>query len=193
MKKSIFKSFTISAADGYVTNRIDMREIMRGPIKLAAAFVFCALGGAVQAQPFVEALGHFQDWDSYRSIESGKSYCYILSTPKSGGTGNAHISITNWSKRGFEDQVNIAFEGPIDPSNPVKAVIDGHKMFELQGHSSTGGWFADVEREKEFVEHLKKGQWLDVKATGVDDEKIQYRFSLFGATAAHKALASSCT
>lgn len=146
-----------------------------------------------QAQPLASSLGHFQDWDGYEVAQSQGSYCYILSTPKISDPMDAHISITRFKRRGLDHQVNISFGEVIDGSEAVKAVIDGHKRFELQGHGQTGGWFADAEQEKQFVDALKKGEWLMVEAHAGDAGVIRHRYSLFGVTAAHNDMAKRCS
>lgn len=172
---------------------IELRNMMKNGIRLLAFFSLMAATAASQAQPLPSPLGRFQDWDGYQAAQNGKPYCYILSTPKTAPSNDAHISITRFLGRGLEQQVNISFGTHINGGQPVQAVIDGQKRFELQSHSETGGWFADVKQEKQFVDALKKGQWLVVQAQGDGDEKFSHRYSLFGITAAHNAMQQNCS
>jgi|GEM_PF-3466699 len=174
-------------------HRVELKDMMKYGIRAVSAIAVSLIITAGQTQPLAMPLGHFQDWDGYQAPQDQGSYCYILSTPKTSDPMDAHISITRFKRRGLDQQVNISFGTPIDDSKPVKAVIDGHKRFELQGHGQSGGWFADIEQEKKFVDALKKGEWLVVEAHDGDAGILRHRYSLFGVTAAHSDMAKRCS
>ena len=143
-----------------------------------------------------KSLGMFRDWSAMR-YGSGKDLaCMAFSQPtKSEGKykkrGDAFVFVTR-RREGKGVSMRVSVEtGYTYKKGSTVALTVGKASFTLETGGSTA-WLDSAEAGRKLVAAMRGGRELVVKGTSSRGTKTTDRYSLYGFTAAHKAIAKSC-
>ncbi|WP_404401058.1 invasion associated locus B family protein [Pelagibacterium halotolerans] len=173
-----------------MTSRIgrSLGRILAGA--LAATSVGLYAGGAMAA----ENLGVFDYWTAWTDDADNGKICYVSSTPRSSeptnvNRGAIHFIVTIRPTNRNEVATMVGY--PLHQTNPnASASVDGRSYpMVTQGESA---WLASIEDEPGFVEAMKAGATLVVRATSQRGTNTVDTYSLVGVTAALNRAAEEC-
>ncbi|MCD7058368.1 invasion associated locus B family protein [Pelagibacterium xiamenense] len=173
-----------------MTSRIgrSLGRILAGA--LAATSVGLYAGGALGA----ESLGVFDYWTAWTDSDDSGKICYVSATPQSSeptnvNRGPIHFLVTIRPTNRNEVATIVGY--PIHETNPnASASVDGRSYpMVTQGESA---WLASIEDEPGFVEAMKAGATLIVRATSQRGTNTVDTYSLVGITAALNRAAEEC-
>jgi hypothetical protein len=148
-------------------------------------------GGKEGAKP--ELLGSFGDWNAF-SVQ-GKT-CYALGSPKERQPkaklkdSSAYVFISTRPGEGVKNEVAVNLGYPTKDNSSAVADVDGD-TFELVTKGNNA-WVKNTAKEKEFVESLKSGSKLIVKASSSKGSATTDTYSLKGLSEALARVAQEC-
>lgn len=166
-------------------------QVRRGvAIVLAAA----AAGMLVPAAQAATNLGTFDFWTAWTDQDQSGKICYVSSTPQSSeptnvNRGNIHFIVTIRPTNRNEVATIVGY--PIHATNAnASASVDGRTYpMVTQGES---GWLASIEDEPGFVQAMRAGSSMVVRATSQRGTNTVDTYSLRGVTAALNKAAQEC-
>jgi hypothetical protein len=148
-------------------------------------------GGKDAAKP--ELLGSFGDWNAF-SVQ-GKT-CYALGSPKERQPkaklkdSLAYVFISTRPAEGVKNEVAVNLGYPTKDNGSAVADVDGDS-FDLVTKGNNA-WVKNTAKEKEFVETLKSGSKLVVKASSSKGSATTDTYSLKGLSEALARVAQEC-
>lgn len=154
------------------------------------AVVLCASPAAFAATN----LGTFDFWTAWTDTDGGNKICYVSSTPQTieptnVNRGAIHFIVTIRPTNPNEVATIVGY--PIHETEPnASASVDGRSYpMVTQGESA---WLASIEDEPGFVDAMKAGATMVVRATSTRGTDTVDTYSLRGVTAALNAAAEEC-
>ncbi|WP_036291374.1 invasion associated locus B family protein [Methylosinus sp. PW1] len=142
------------------------------------------------------AIGSFGDWNAMTAHGQGKDKtCYALAEPKDRQPGKlqrdkAYVFISTRPAEGVRNEVAIILGFAAKDGGAASADIDGDN-FELVTKGSNA-WVKNPAKEKEFVEALKSGTKLVVKAPSAKGNVTTDTYSLKGLSDALGRVQKEC-
>lgn len=141
-------------------------------------------------------VGSFGDWNAMTAHGQGKDKtCYALAEPKDRQPAKlqrdkAYVFISSRPSEGVRNEVAVIMGFTVKDGGAATAEIDGDS-FELvtKGNSA---WVKNPAKEKEFVEALKSGGKLVVKAPSVKGNVTTDTYSLKGLSEALGRVQKEC-
>lgn len=173
-----------------------MTSAFRSHIRRALAAM---IGGAVvlSATPAAFAatnLGTFDFWTAWTDTDGGGKICYVSSTPQQSeptnvNRGAIHFIVTIRSTNRNEVATIVGY--PIHETNAnAAASVDGRSYpMVTQGESA---WLASIEDEPGFVQAMRAGSNMVVRATSQRGTNTVDTYSLRGVTAALNKANEEC-
>lgn len=163
-------------------------RILAGAV--AAAGLGLYAGGAMAAT----SLGVFDNWTAWSDTDGSDKICYISSTPQTSeptnvNRGPIHFLVTIRPTNRNEVATIVGY--PIHETEPqASATVDGRSYpMVTQGESA---WLASIEDEPGFVQAMKAGARLVVRATSQRGTDTVDTYSLVGVTAALNRAVEEC-
>jgi hypothetical protein len=149
--------------------------------------------GAGQGQPVQLAV--FGDWGAYASDTAKGKVCYALARPKerlpkSLKRDDAYLFISNRPAEGVRNEVSVVLGFPAKDGSEGSAVI-GATSFALVTKGDAA-WVKNAAEDAAFVETLRKGQSLTVKATSKKGNESTDRYALSGFVQALDRVKKEC-
>ena len=162
------------------------------PAVLGLAFLGIA---AASAQDRPKLIGEFKDWDAFTYNESGKSVCFISSSPQSTNPknvrrGDVYILVTHRPESETLDEVSVYTGYPYKNSSVATVSIDG-KSHELFTKDDTA-WAYDSDSDKQIVRAMVRGKKMSIRGTSQRGTDTNDNYSLLGFTAARNAINRAC-
>lgn len=173
-----------------------MRVIMQiirgiGFAAIAATTVLVASSVAAEQQP----IGTFRDWSAFVDTVGGNKVCYAGSLPKKQDgdytrRGDAYVLITHRPADKVVGEVSVEAGYTYQSGSEVTATIDGRpfRLFTEGGNA----WAYDEAADRELVRAMRAGTEMTVKGTSSRGTVTTDTYSLFGFTAAYKAITDEC-
>ena len=151
---------------------------------------------AQDARPSV--LGQFgtdKKWTAWTITDATGLVCYISASPdrtEPAGVRRDPISfiVVHRKGAGTRNEVQSMMGYPLSDNPNASASIDG-KVYNMVGQAE-GVWLASTAEEPTFVEDLKKGSQLVVRATSQRGTNTVDYYSLSGVTAAMAEVDRAC-
>lgn len=127
-------------------------------------------------------VGSFGDWGAYTAQGKGKT-CYALAKPKERSPASlkrddAYMFISNRPADHVRNEVSIIMGFAMKDNGEAKAEI-GSAKFDLVA-KGPNAWVKDPAKEAEFVESLKKGKKLVIRAASLKGSTTTDSYSLAG-------------
>jgi hypothetical protein len=138
-------------------------------------------------------VGTFGDWGAYLAKGKNKT-CYALAKPKErkpeGKTDAAYVFIADRPAEKVHNEVSIMMGFPIKENGAAQAKV-GAVGFDLVAKGSNA-WIKDQADESKFVDALKHGGKLVIKATPLKGPAATDTYSLAGLKPALDRVAKDC-
>ena len=159
-----------------------------------AGLVLGALGTDAFAQS-VKQMGTFRDWTVYSAAEGTGQICFAVSkpsqvVPQPDGYTQAYLYLTHRPAEKITNELNLVAGFTFAPDQPVTLTING-QTFPLFVQADAA-WLEDPTQNDNLAGTMRAGTTVVVDGTSDKGVKIEETFSLAGATAASKAIDSSC-
>lgn len=173
-----------------------MRLNARGFGAFAAAGLFLLAGiGSALAQE-VENLGTERFWTAWKGSDSTGVICYVSSQPQTALPSNVnrdpiHFLVINRKGLGTTNEVQTLVGYPLASDNTPQVTIDG-RAFDMVVDGSAA-WLASGDDEDAFVEAMKAGTEMVVKARSQRGTDTTDTYSLLGVTASLENMTEACT
>ena len=151
---------------------------------------------AQPAQPGGPALlGSFGEWGAYTAKSGKEKTCYALGKPKDRLPASlkrdpGYVFISNRPGEGVRNEVSIVMGFDVKPDSAPKAEI-GTASFEMVAKGANL-WVKNAAQEGQFVEALRKGQRLTVKATSKKGNPTTDNYALAGLVPAMDRIGREC-
>src|SRR5947209_5959127 len=139
-------------------------------------------------------LDSFHDWGAYLAQGKEKT-CYALASPKDRTPDalkrdQAYIFISNRPGENVRNEVSIIMGFAMKDNGEAKAEI-GNASYDLVA-KGTNAWVKNPAKEPQFVEDLKKGAKLVVKAASSKGKQTTDSYSLAGLSQALERVQKEC-
>ena len=164
---------------------------------MRAGWIATALLIAALASPLAvaEGLGTFRDWQAQSYRENGAEVCNIWSAPqKAEGDytrrGEIFAFVTHRPGKKRRDEVSLEMGYPVKKGTQVIARIGG-ASFELFAQNSRA-WNPTSDADRKMVKAMRGGRELIVEGVSGRGTKTRDTYSLYGFSAAHKAITAAC-
>lgn len=141
------------------------------------------------------AVGSFGDWNAMTAHGGKDKTCYALAEPKERQPAKlqrdkAYVFISTRPGEGVRNEVAIILGFPLKDGGAATAEIDG-ASFELVT-KGTNAWVKNPAKEKEFVDALRNGSKLVVKAPSIKGNVTTDLYSLKGLSEALARVQKEC-
>ena len=158
---------------------------------LAVAQLFSGVAFAQQA----ESLGTFNYWTAWKSTDANGVICYISSQPQDAQPTNVnrdpiHFLVIQRKGLGTKNEVQTLVGYPLKAGSTPSVSVDG-KVYSMIVEGSAA-WLASTGDEAAFVDGMKRGAQMVVKATSQRGTDTTDTYSLSGVTAAIGAADNAC-
>lgn len=172
--------------------------IVGGPgAPAAAAPKKAAVGKDAKAGPSGKPnlVGSYGDWSAYVALNSRDRTCYALSQPKDRQPAAlkrdpAYVFISTRPLENIKNEISVIMGFPLKEGGDASATI-GDASFDLLAKGPSA-WIKNAAEEKQFVDALKKGAKLTVKAASVKGNVTTDTYSLSGLSQALERIAKEC-
>lgn len=139
-------------------------------------------------------VGTYGEWGAFTAQGKGKT-CYALAKPKervpaSLKRDQAYIFISNRPSENVRNEVSIIMGFPMKDNSDAKAEIGG-TTFDLIC-KGTNAWVKNPAEEKEFIDSLRKGSKLVIKASSTKGGLSTDSYSLAGLSEALARVQKEC-
>jgi hypothetical protein len=139
-------------------------------------------------------LENYHDWGAYMAQGKEKT-CYALASPKERAPSTAkrdqaYVFISSRPSENVRNEVSIIMGFAIKDNSDAKAEI-GSASYELIG-KGTNAWIKNAAKEPQFVDDLKKGSKLIVKAPFTKGNVSTDTYSLAGLSQALDRVHKEC-
>jgi hypothetical protein len=163
-------------------------------MRLIRSILFLSL--AVPSLPAAaEVIGVYRAWTAVTVSKEKKKTCMMWTQPKrsrgfKGKRGDVFAFVTHQPS---EDRINrVSFETGYElGTRPDVLVRVGDDSFSLNAQG-TGAWTRSGEDDLALIAAMREGQVMTVESETGEGASIRDRFSLFGFTAAYKAINAAC-
>jgi len=140
-------------------------------------------------------VGNYGDWGAYLAQTGKDKTCYALASPKDRTPGGlkrdpAYVFISNRPGENVRNEVSIIMGFALKEAGEARAEIGGSN-FDLVG-KGTNAWIKNPAEESKFVEALKKGSKLVVKAPSLKGNVTTDTYSLSGISQALERVQKDC-
>lgn len=141
-------------------------------------------------------VGTYGDWNALTAQGQGRDKtCYALSTPKDRQPAKlerdpAFVFITTRPAEGVRNEVALVMGFPLKDNAQASADIDGD-AFDLIAKGNNV-WVKNPAKEKQFVEALRAGEKLVIKAPSVKGRMTTDTYSLKGLSQALERVQKEC-
>ncbi|MEJ0094355.1 MAG: hypothetical protein WDN46_13220 [Methylocella sp.] len=140
-------------------------------------------------------VGSFGDWGAFLAQGAKDKTCYALATPKARAPAAlkrdpAYVFISNRPSEKVRNEVSIIMGFAIKDGGEARAEI-GSANFDLVSKGSNA-WIKNPAEETQFIEALKKGSKLVVKAPSVKGNVTVDSYSLAGISQALERVQKDC-
>ncbi len=152
------------------------------------------------AAPFALAqeavnLGTFKYWTAWKGKDANGDICYISSQPQDSqptnvNRGDIYFLVVHRKGLGTKNEVQTLVGYPLKKGSNPTAIIDG-KAYSMIVEGSAA-WLASANDETPFVEGMKAGSKLVVKAISQRGTNTTDTYSLSGVTAAMNVIDKAC-
>ncbi len=156
-----------------------------------------AKAAATQAQaPGAPALlGNFGEWNAYTANTGKAKTCYALGKPKDRQPAKlkrdpAYVFISNRPGEGVRNEVSIVMGFDVKPDSAPKAEI-GAANFDM-APKGANLWVKNAAEESQFIDALRKGQRLVVKASSKKNNLTTDTYALAGLLPALEQIGKAC-
>lgn len=166
--------------------------------KPAAAPAAKPAAAPASAQPAL--LGQFGDWDAYAASPGGKKLCFALAKPASSTTNppnrrtesmTTFMFVSSRPAEKVKDEVSLLIGGYVfKPATDATAQV-GSAAFPMYTQKD-GAWIKNAAEEVRFVEAMRKGADMTVKAVTDKGTEMIDKFSLKGLDQALALVAQEC-
>lgn len=158
---------------------------------VAVAQIFSGVAFAQQA----ESLGTFKFWTAWKSTDGNGVICYISSQPQDAQPTNVnrdpiHFLIIHRKGLGTKNEVQTLVGYPLRTGSNPSVSVDG-KSYAMIVEGSAA-WLASTGDENAFVDSMKRGSEMVVKATSQRGTNTTDTYSLSGVTAAMNEADKAC-
>lgn len=162
---------------------------------LTLAMGIAALGCAPALAQSVRVIGDFNAWSAYAASEGAGALCFAVTNPTQvaptpDGFTEAYLYLTSRPAEGISNEFNLVAGFDFAPDSPATVTVGG-QSFALftQGDAA---WLQDAAQSENLAAAIRAGSTLTVEGTSAMGIRVTVTFSLAGATAASRALDSSC-
>lgn len=150
--------------------------------------------GAALAQE-ASNLGTFNFWTAWKSTDADGVICYISSQPQDAQPTNVnrdpiHFLVIQRKGLGTKNEVQTLVGYPLRTGSTPTVTVDG-KSFSMVIEGSAA-WLASTGDEATFVDSMRRGSEMVVKATSQRGTDTTDTYSLSGVTAASNAADQAC-
>ena len=137
----------------------------------------------------------YGDWNAYVTQGAKDRTCYALAQPKERlpaalKRDPAYVFISTRPAENVKNEISVIMGFPLKDGGDAKADI-GEAAFDLIA-KGTSAWIKNAAEERQFVEALKKGSRLVVKAPSVKGNVTTDSYSLAGLSQALERVAKEC-
>jgi hypothetical protein len=139
-------------------------------------------------------LDTYHDWGAYMAQGKEKT-CYALASPKDRTPsalkrGPAYVFISNRPSENVRNEVSIIMGFAMKDNSEAKAEI-GNASYDLIA-KGTNAWVKNPAQETQFIDSLKKGSKLIVKAPSIKGNVTTDSYSLAGLSQALDRVQKEC-
>ena len=139
-------------------------------------------------------VGTFGDWGAFTAQGKGKT-CYALAQPKDRVPAGlkrdaAYVFISNRPGENVRNEVSIIMGFPMKDNADAKADING-TSFDLIC-KGTNAWVKNAAREGEFIDAMRRGSKLVIKASSIKGSVTTDSYSLGGLSEALARVQKDC-
>ena len=140
-------------------------------------------------------VGTYGDWNTYVTQGGKDRTCYALAQPKERQPAAlkrdpAYVFISTRPAENVKNEISVIMGFPLKDGGDAKADI-GEAAFDLIA-KGTSAWIKNAAEERQFVEALKKGSRLVVKAPSIKGNVTTDSYSLSGLSQALDRVAKEC-
>ena len=158
---------------------------------VAAVQLFSGAAFAQQA----ESLGTFNHWTAWKSSDANGVICYISSQPQDAQPTNVnrdpiHFLVIQRKGLGTKNEVQTLVGYPLENGSTPNVTVDG-KSYAMIVEGSAA-WLASTGDEAAFVDAMKRGSEMVVKARSQRGTNTTDTYSLSGVTAAMGEADKAC-
>ncbi len=145
-------------------------------------------------------LGQFGDWDAYSAAPGGKKMCFALARPASSTTNppnrrsdsmSVYLFVSSRPAEKVKDEVSLLVGGYTFKSATEATAQVGTASFPMYTQKD-GAWIKNAAEEPRFVDAMRKGSDMTVKATTDKGTETIDSFSLKGLSQALDRVAQEC-
>jgi len=172
-----------------------MQRFNIGPGALIGAVAGLALCGAPALAQSVKSIGSFHDWAAYSAGSGNGQICFAVAkpaevTPSPDGYTQAYLYLTHRPSQQISNEFNLVAGFTYAPDQPATLTVAGQsfKLFT----KDDAAWLDDPTQNDTLAGAMRAGSTAVIGATSDKGIKVRETFSLSGATAASKAIASNC-
>ncbi len=163
-------------------------------LALTGLVVVIAVATPALAQS-VRLIGEFRDWSAYSATEGNGNVCFALSKPKEvtptpDGFTDAWLYMTHRPAESVTNELNLVAGFTFAPDTPATISVSG-QSFDLFTDKDAA-WLLDPAQNDTLAGVIRGGTTAVVEGTSDKGIKITETFSLSGATAASRAIDSTC-
>lgn len=150
---------------------------------------------AVHAQE-LENLGTFRFWTAWKGADDNGVMCFISSQPQSAQPTNVnrdpiHMMVIHRKGLGTRNEVQTIVGYPLEVNSTPEVSVDGTGYdMVVQGSAA---WLASQSDENAFVNAMKAGSSMIVKARSQRGTDTTDTYSLSGVTAAMEKIQQACS
>lgn len=160
----------------------------------AALLMVCLVAGGAQA---ATRLGEHGNWIAWEDTDATGKICYISSAPQKFEPTDVlrdpiHFLVTHRQGTGKRNEVATNLGYPTNDDEDATATIDGRAYPLVTDSETEAGWLAAEADEPGFVETMKAGSELVVKAVSARGTHTTDTYSLVGVTAAMAQIDEAC-
>lgn len=162
---------------------------------LAFAIAIAAVSGGAALAQSVRVIGDFNAWSAYSASEGAGALCFAVTNPSQvaptpDGFTEAYLYLTSRPAEGTSNEFNLVAGFEFAPDSAATVTVGG-QSFALftQGDAA---WLQDAAQSENLAAAIRAGSTLTVEGTSAMGIRVTETFSLAGATAASRALESSC-
>lgn len=153
------------------------------------------LGSSSALGQSVQEVGTFKDWAAYSASAGAGSVCFAMSkptdvSPTPDGYTQAYLYLTHRPAENVDNELNLVAGYTFAPDQPATLSVDG-RSFDLFTQKDAA-WLLDAKQNDNLAGAMRAGQTLTIEGTSERGILVTETFSLTGATAASKAIDSSC-
>jgi hypothetical protein len=165
-------------------------------LRLFGAGVLAALAcaGPAAAQS-VKQLGSFRDWSAYSAASGNGQICFAVAQPASvdpspDGYTQAYLYLTHRPAENINYELNLIAGFTLAADQPATLSVAGQTYPLLV--KDDAAWLEDPAQGDNLAGVMRAGTTVVIDVTSDKGIKVEETFSLAGATAASRAISSSC-